>query len=293
MNSQADGNDAQAGSAGGGGHSDAVGPSEKDDAWPRSFNASVPNVARMYDFMLGGKDNFQVDRDAVAKVLEALPQGIEVVVQNRLFLRRAVRFLAGEAGVRQFLDLGSGLPTMQNVHEVAQAVNPEARVVYADHDPVVVAHARALLEVNSRVRAVNADLRYPGRLLASPDAREFLDPIQPVAVLLVSVLHFLPAEEVKRVVGELLETVPAGSYLVVSHGTTDYITDDSAEGLSDAYADSASGGTTPRPRWQILEFFEGWDLVEPGLVGIEFWRPEQPVSVDRPVYYYGGVARKP
>jgi hypothetical protein len=112
-------------------------------------------------------------------------------------------------------------------------------------------------------------------------------------VLLVSVLHFLPAEEVKRVVGELLETVPAGSYLVVSHGTTDYITDDSAAGLSDAYADSASGGTTPRPRWQILEFFDGWDLVEPGLVGIEFWRPEQPVSVDRPVYYYGGVARKP
>jgi len=266
---------------------------DEDHSWPRSFDASVPNVARMYDFMLGGKDNFQVDRDAVEKVLKALPQGIEVVRQNRAFLRRVVRFLAGEAGVRQFLDLGSGLPTMQNVHEVAQEVNPEARIVYADHDPVVVAHARALLEVNPNVRAVKADLRYPRRLLASPDVREFLDLSQPVAVLLVSVLHFLPAEEVKRVVGEVLEAVPAGSYLVVSHGTTDYITDDSAEGLRDAYADSAAGGTTPRPRGQILEFFDGWDLVEPGLAGIEFWRPEEPVSEDRPVYYYGGVARKP
>lgn len=265
----------------------------EDNAWPHNFDSSVPNVARMYDFMLGGKDNFQVDRDAVAKVLEALPESIEVVRQNRAFLRRVVRFLAGEAGVRQFLDLGSGLPTMQNVHEVAQEVNPEARVVYADHDPVVVAHARALLEVNPNVRAVKADLRYPRRLLASPDVREFLDPVQPVAVLLVSVLHFLPADEVKQVTRELLESVPAGSYLVVSHGTTDYLEDGTAAGLSDAYANSAAGGTTPRPRAQILEFFDGWDLVEPGLVGIELWRPEEPVSLDRPVYYYGGVARKP
>jgi hypothetical protein len=222
MNSRADGNDVRAGSApgdGGAGPADASRLPEEDGVWPRSFDPSVPNVARMYDFMLGGKDNFQVDRDAVAKVLEALPEGIEVVRQNRAFLRRVVRFLAGEAGIRQFLDLGSGLPTMQNVHEVA--------------------------------------------------------------------------EEVKRLVGEVLEAVPAGSYLVVSHGTSDYITDDSAAGLSDAYADSAAGGTTPRPRGQILEFFDGWDLVEPGLVGIEFWRPEQPVSADRTVYYYGGVARKP
>lgn len=138
MNSRAGGNDVRAESSQG----------DEDHAWPRSFDASVPNVARMYDFMLGGKDNFQVDRDAVAKVLEALPQGIDVVRQNRAFLRRVVRFLAGEAGIRQFLDLGSGLPTMQNVHEVAQEVDPEARIVYADHDPVVVAHARALLEVD-------------------------------------------------------------------------------------------------------------------------------------------------
>jgi len=296
MNSRADGNDVRAGSApgdGGAGPADASRPPEEDAVWPRSFDPSVPNVARMYDVMLGGKDNFQVDRDAVAKVLEALPDGIEVVRRNRGFLRRVVRFLAGEAGIRQFLDLGSGLPTMRNVHEVAQEVDPEARIVYVDHDPVVVAHARALLEVNPNVRAVKADLRYPERLLASPDVREFLDLSQPVAVLLVSVLHFLPAEEVKRLVGEVLEAVPAGSYLVVSHGTSDYITDDSAAGLSDAYADSAAGGTTPRPRGQILEFFEGWDLVEPGLVGIAFWRPEQPVSADRTVYYYGGVARKP
>jgi O-methyltransferase involved in polyketide biosynthesis len=296
MNGRADGNDVQPGRTrgdGGAGPADASRPREEEGAWPRSFDASVPNVARMYDYMLGGKDNFQVDRDAVAKVLEALPEGIAVVRQNRAFLRRVVRFLAGEAKIRQFLDLGSGLPTMQNVHEVAQEVNPEARVAYADHDPVVLAHARALLEVNPNVRAVNADLRYPRRLLDSPDLREFLDPSRPVAVLLVSVLHFLPAEEVKRVVGEVLEAVPAGSYLVVSHGTSDNITDDSAAGLSEAYAGSAAGGTTPRPRGQILEFFEGWDLVEPGLAGIEFWRPEQPVSADRPVYYYGGVARKP
>jgi len=276
MNSQADGNDVE------------------ERVWSYSFNTSVPNVARMYDFMLGGKDNFQVDRDAVAKVLEALPQGVVVVRQNRAFLRRVVEFLAGEAGIRQFLDIGSGLPTMQNVHEVAQEVNPEARVVYVDHDPVVLTHARALLEVNPYVRAVKADLRYPRRLLDSSDVREFLDLTQPVAVLLVSVLHFLPAaEEVKRVVAEVLEAVPAGSYLVVSHGTTDYLTDDTATGLSEAYADSAAGGTTPRPRRQILEFFDGWDLVEPGLVGIELWRPERPVSTDDRVYYYGGVAKKP
>jgi O-methyltransferase involved in polyketide biosynthesis len=276
MNSRTDGDDAP-----------------KDEVWPHNFNASVPNVARMYDVMLGGKDNFQVDRDAVAKVLEALPVGTVVVRQNRAFLKRVVQFLAGEAGITQFLDLGSGLPTMQNVHEVAQDVNPAARVVYVDHDPVVISHARALLEVNENVRVVNADLRHPASLLASPDVREFLDLTKPVAVLLVSVLHFLPVEEVKRAVGEVLAAVPAGSYLTVTHGTTDYITDDSAAGLNQAYTGSAAGGTTPRPRWQILEFFDGWDLVGPGLVGIELWRPEQPVSIDSPVYYYGGVARKP
>jgi O-methyltransferase involved in polyketide biosynthesis len=265
----------------------------KDEVWPHSFNASVPNVARMYDVMLGGKDNFQVDRDAVAKVLEALPQGTVVVRQNRAFLRRVVEFLAGEAGITQFLDLGSGLPTMQNVHEVAQEVNPEARIVYVDHDPVVITHARALLEVNENVRVVNADLRHPAALLASPDVREFIDLTKPVAVLMVSVLHFLPAEEVKQAVREVLAAVPAGSYLALSHGTSDYLEEGTAAGLNEAYTQSAAGGTTPRPRRQILEFFDGWDLVGPGLVGIELWRPEQPVSIDRPVYYYGGVASKP
>lgn len=167
------------------------------------------------------------------------------------------------------------------------------RILDASVPNVARIYARALLEVNGRVRAVNADLRYPRRLLASPGLREFLDPTQPVAVLLVSVLHFFPAAEVTRIAGEVLAAAPPGSYLVVSHGTTDYITDDSAAGLSEAYANSAAGGTTPRPRGQILEFLDGWDLVHPGLVGIEYWRPEQPVSADRPVYYYGGVARKP
>lgn len=161
----------------------------------QAFDPTVPNVARIYDFLLDGKDNYAADRDAAQRLLDAVPDAARAARDNRRFLGRAVRFLAGEAGIRQFLDIGTGLPTRGNVHEIAQAVSPRARVVYADNDPVVVTHARALLSDSLTVTAVNGDLREPDHLLGLPDVRTFIDWDEPVAVLMVAVLHFLEDHE--------------------------------------------------------------------------------------------------
>jgi len=259
--------------------------------WPVSSTPSTPNVARMYDCMLNGKDYFPVDEDAVATVIEAIPEAVTVCRQNRAFLGRAVRYLAEEAGITQFLDLGSGLPTMQNVHEVAQEIRPDARVVYVDHDPVVVAHARKLLATSPTVQALTADLRYPEHIMGIVGTQRFLDRSRPIAVLLVSVLHFLLEDEVRIAITRLRELLPSGSYLVISHGTTDALNPGEAETLTAAYSESSSGGTNPRSHEEILGFLDGWRVISPGLVDASSWRSDPPEYPTARVLYYGVVAR--
>jgi hypothetical protein len=263
-------------------------------AW--AFDTSVPSVARMYDVLLGGKDNFESDRAAVAKILEFEPGSPLVAQRNRAFLRRAVRFLAGEMGVRQFLDIGSGLPTMDNVHEVAQKADPAARVVYVDNDPVVLSHARALLvsSPDGKCDYVDCDLRDTESILTQ--AKKTLDFSEPVAVMLLAILHFIPDEDDPwEIVRRLMAAVPSGSYLVVSHALSDDLTDTQQEGLNAVYAGTRSGGVDQRPLAGIAQFFSGLELAEPGLVETSAWRP--PVAeVEQYAgkrLFYGGVARKP
>lgn len=228
---------------------------------------NVPNIARMYDFYLGGKDNLAVDREAAAQVLKAAPDAPAMARANRAFLGRAVRFLAEDAGIGQFLDIGAGLPTRENVHEVAQRVNPLADVVYVDHDPVVLAHARALLASGEHTHAAWGDLRDPKRILNA--AGEFVDLNEPVAILLVAVLHFIQDdEEPHRIVKTLMDAVAPGSYLVISHG------EHTPELLEAGRAyEKTSARVALRSQTEISQFFEGLDLVRPGLVRLPHWSP--------------------
>ena len=263
------------------------------------LRTDVPHPARVYDYLLGGKDNYAADRDAAAQGLQRNPHSRIPPRTNREFLRRAVHYLAAEAGIRQFLDIGTGLPTSPNVHEIAQAVDPTARVVYVDNDPIVLAHARALLtsSAQGRTRYVDADLRDPHAILAAPELRATLDLTQPVALLLIAILHFVgDDDQPHRIVGELVEALPPGSYLALSHLTGDF--DPTAwAGVSAVYA--AKGVTMQvRPRPTIEGFFTGLHLVEPGLQVVTGWRPD-PAEVgndaavtDQQVSVYGAVARK-
>jgi hypothetical protein len=261
------------------------------------FDTSVPNVARIYNVLLGGKDNFQADREAAAKILAIEPRAAAVARQNRDFLRRAVRFLAGEAGIRQFLDIGSGLPTEDNVHEVAQSIAPESRVVYVDNDPVVLSHARALLTSSPEGACayVDADLRDSGAIITQ--TAETLDFAGPVAVLLIAILHFIPDEDGPwEITRRLMAAVPAGSYLVISHATTENLKDTSGQDrLNAVYAETASGGVIPRPLPEIRKFFDGLELAEPGVTDIAAWRPAVQGAGNQPgeTLFYAGVGRKP
>jgi S-adenosyl methyltransferase len=263
-------------------------------AWP--FDTTVPNVARMYDALLGGKDNFEADRAAVARVLEIEPRSAVVARRNRDFLRRAVRFLAAEAGIRQFLDIGSGLPTSDNVHQVAQSIAPESRIVYADNDPVVLSHAHALLvsRPEGRCDYIDSDLRDTQAIITR--AAGTLDCAEPVAVLLIAILHFIPdKDDPWDIVRSLMAGVPAGSYLVVSHATPENLADAAGKDkLNAVYADTASGGVTPRPFPEISRFFDGLELAAPGVVDISAWRPAAHGNADNSgrTLFYGGVARK-
>jgi hypothetical protein len=261
------------------------------------IDASVPNAARVYDYFLGGKDNFAVDRELAQKIFGVLPDTADVCRDNREFLQRAVRFLADEAGITQFLDIGSGLPSMGNVHEVAQAAAPGARVAYVDYDPVVLSHARALLANGRDVVAVEGDLRSPEAILANERMRQLLDFSQPVAVLIVAVLHFVSdADRPYDAVRTIMDALPSGSFLVVSQSTPDDVSDDVTEAMKDVYA-NASAQVTPRSFEDIARFFDGLELTEPGLVNVTRWRPNlQPGRPSRPQnrsLIYGGVARKP
>lgn len=234
---------------------------------------SRPNVARMYDYFLGGCHNFAADRAAAEQILTIFPDTGVAAQTNRAFLRRAVRY-AAERGVRQFLDIGAGLPTQGSVHEVVRPIAPDARVVYVDNDEVAVAHARRLLPHDGRTAVARGDLRRPDELLADPVVRALLDLTRPVAVLLVAVLHFVPdADDPYAAVARLRDATAPGSMLALSHLTTDGAPPVSAQEGQQVYQRS-SAPIVPRPHAATARFFDGYDLVEPGLVWLADWRPD-------------------
>ena len=232
-------------------------------------DTSRPSVARMYDYYLGGKDNFAVDRAAAEAMMASVPESVQMVASNRAFLVRAVRYLAAEAGVRQFLDIGSGLPTRQNVHEVAQAAAPDSRVVYVDHDPLAVAHGRALLAVDANTRYIHGDLREPQQILDDPEVGALIDFARPVAVLVVATLHFIgDQDDPAGILSRLRERMAPGSYLVISHILDDPRPHEIGRILNAAGAPS----WYPRTPERILPFFEGFDLIGPGLSLLPHWQ---------------------
>lgn len=233
------------------------------------IDPAVPNIARVYDCLLGGKDNFEVDREHAAELLKRLPQAERLARENRHFLMRAVRFLAEEAGVAQFIDIGAGLPTADNTHQVAQRTNPDARVVYADNDPHVLAHGRALLAGQGATAVVQADMRDPEAIFSHAGTRQLIDFTRPVAVLLVSVLHLVAGDEAAELTGYWRRTLPRGSHLVISHAEDRPALRRAAE----LYQERLGTGTL-RTRDEIVALFEGFELVPPGVVGLPVWRPE-------------------
>ncbi|MET0423232.1 MAG: SAM-dependent methyltransferase [Actinoplanes sp.] len=259
------------------------------------FDSGVAHPARRYNYWLGGKDNFAADRESGDLLAKSYPAARIAARANRAFLQRAVRYLAADAGLRQFLDIGTGLPTANNTHEVAQQVAPDARIVYVDNDPMVMVHARALLTSTpeGQTRYLEEDLRRPEKILADAD---LLDLTRPVGLILVAVTHFLAdQDEARQIVHTLVDALPSGSHLLMSCATTDFLTpelranwDESLRtGRSDVY---------PRTRSQFEEFFTGLDLIDPGIVAVGEWRPdpdaeEKPTPVEASIF--GAVARKP
>ncbi|MFI8348275.1 SAM-dependent methyltransferase [Streptomyces sp. NPDC085596] len=251
------------------------------------------SVARMYDAMLGGQHNFAIDREAVAAFTAIDPQVRTLARANRDFLGRAVRFLT-ESGVRQFIDLGSGIPTQGNVHEVAQAADPDARVVYVDNDPVAVAHSASLLAGNPHAGIIDGDIRKPADILDSPQLRKLIDFERPVAVLMNAILHFItPEEDPGGIVGAFRDALPQGSWLAMSHATNQD-RPDTAAAVGQLYRSRATSPVTARSHDEILGLFSGFDLVEPGLVHVPLWRPDPAGTLpDNPTEYwvYAGVGR--
>jgi hypothetical protein len=246
---------------------------------PPGVDTGKANIARVYDWWLGGEHNFGADQAAARAMITIDPNVRAIARANRAFLGRAVRFLAGEAGIRQFLDIGSGIPTSNNVHEVAQAAAPGARVLYADVDDVAVAHSRLLLDGTPGAAVIQADLRDPARILAAPETRALLDFTRPVAVLLVSVLHFLSDDSrPEEIVATLRDSLPAGSYLVISHACSDGRPDTLAKAKTVYQRKVASEGRA-RSREEITRFFAGFTLIDPGLVWLPQWRPDDPGDV--------------
>jgi hypothetical protein len=269
---------------------------EPETGVPPEIDTSKPHPARLYDYYLGGKNHFAADRELADKVVAAVPGVRTGPRENRAFLGRVVRYLAAEAGIRQFLDIGTGLPTTGSVHEVAQSVDPRCRVVYVDNDPMVLAHARALLTSSpeGRTAYIHADLRSPAEILSSPVVREVLDFTQPVALMLIAVLHFVSDEaRPAGILKTLLDALPSGSYLAASHGTIEHNPPGAATGER-AYQ---SGGVPIhlRDSGVFSELaFSGLELVPPGVVLVSEWRPDSPGP--RPsaaeVNTNGGLARK-
>ncbi|WP_436759574.1 SAM-dependent methyltransferase [Streptosporangium sp. V21-05] len=256
------------------------------DQIPKGVQTHIPNVARMYDYYLGGKDNFPVDRQAAEKALEIVPEIRHGARANRAFLGRTVGFLA-EAGIDQFLDIGTGLPTQNNVHQVA----PDARVVYVDNDPTVLVHGRAILGKNENVTIVEGDVRRPGEILEHPDVRAAIDFDRPVGILLLAIMHFVPdADDPTGIVATLRRAMAPGSHLVLSHVAVD-ARPEAADDVVKAY-DGASSPFVSRTGEEIVRLFDGFDVVEPGIVNLPEWRPVPGTAVPyRGIgsYFLGGV----
>jgi S-adenosyl methyltransferase len=267
-------------------------------AGPAGIDTSVPNVARIYDYILGGKDNFAADRGAAQRLLAGQPDIAGVVRDNRSFIGRVVRFLAGEAGIRQFLDLGAGLPTQDSVHEMAQVIAPDARVVYIDNDPVACTHGQTLLGPRDRVGFALGDLRRPAEILRHPEVLARLDFSQPVGVLCACALHFVPEEEKPhQIIAEYRDALAPGSYLAITHGTTAETPDDDPDGLVEnvrSVYQNASAQIHVRPVKEVVRFFDGFEILDPGVLWMAAWRPDPGTRpAGRPDSLYGGVGRKP
>jgi hypothetical protein len=257
------------------------------------FDTSVPHIARVYDYWLGGTDNFAADRAMGERTLQAYPNLVYSVRANRAFLARAVRFLAGEAGIRQFLDIGTGIPTANNTHEAAQRVAPSSRIVYVDHDPVVLSHAQALLASTPEGACIyiDADLRDPEAILAA--AADTLDFSQPVAVMLIAVMHFIGDDaEASAVMRRLMAACVPGSYVALSHAASDIDAAQMAE-MVRRLNESTAEKTTLRDRAGVTRLFDGLELVEPGVIRAAEWRPDTDPEAASPAALWGGVARKP
>ncbi|WP_329376668.1 SAM-dependent methyltransferase [Streptomyces sp. NBC_01351] len=271
-------------------------------AWaPPGIDISVPSVSRIYDYYLGGSHNFEVDREAARRAMEFIPGLPKIMQANRAFMRRTVRHAVAE-GVTQFLDIGSGIPTFGNVHEIARAATPEARVVYVDHDPVAVAHSRAVLGDDEQTGVVAADLRKPKDILAAPEVARLLDFDKPVTLLLVAVLHFLEdSDDPYDAVAELRDVLAPGSMLILTHASFEGIPvgEEVAGGAVGVYRDIRNP-LVMRSGERIRGFFDGFEMVEPGLVSMPDWRPDRSegdaegeVPEDPYAFSgYGGVGRK-
>jgi S-adenosyl methyltransferase len=265
-----------------------------EPAAPVDIDTSVGHPARVWDYWLGGKDHFPADREVGEHILAAMPQLAVMARADREFLGRSVRYMAEEEGIRQFLDIGTGIPTANNTHQVAQAVAPESRIVYVDNDPIVLVHARALLTSTSDgvTDYIDGDLREPDKILEG--AAKTLDFDQPIAVMLLGILEFVPDhEQAYGIVSQLMDAVPSGSFLAIAHSTNEIET----EAMDEAARRWNEGGSTPltlRNRAELSRFFDGLELLEPGVGSCSLWRPDEDTSYsDREVPQFCGVGRKP
>ncbi|MEV1287887.1 SAM-dependent methyltransferase [Micromonospora sp. NPDC049679] len=264
----------------------------RPDWAPESIDIERPSVARMYDYYLGGSHNFAVDRAAAQAMIAAVPEAPLMAQANRAFLRRAVQFLI-DSGVRQFLDIGSGIPTVGNVHEIAQQAAPDARVVYIDVDPVAVAHSRQILAGNERATVLQEDLRNPARILDRPDVRKLLDFDKPIAVMIVAVLHFVPdSDDPSGIIATLRDALAPGSYLVLSQASDDGRRADERQEAEHVYQ-RTDNPLNVRSRAELTRLFDGFELIEPGLVWVPQWRPDSPESAEdaERAVFIGGVGR--
>ncbi|WP_433472151.1 SAM-dependent methyltransferase [Spirillospora sp. CA-142024] len=265
---------------------------------PPAFDPTVPNESRMHDYLLGGKDNFAADRQAAQQAIELAPELPVLAREGRKFLHRVVRFLAG-AGVRQFLDIGTGLPTQGSVHQIAQAVAPDCRVVYVDNDPVVGVHAQAILNDDPLTTVVQADMRDSELIAGHPNLRKLIDLDQPTALLFFHVLYTIPEDdEVALSVARLGDLMAPGSYMAISHPVSDLCPEVTAR-IAHLYQQQThvirgEPRSNVRTRAEVERLFAGWDLVEPGVAYLTQWRPDhQAIEASRPIWSVGGVGRKP
>jgi hypothetical protein len=268
--------------------------SEPAEVAPPGVNIHVPHSARIYDYWLGGKDNFAVDRAVGEAMVQAIPGMRYMAGENRTFVHRAARDLVAKEGIRQFLDIGTGIPTRPNLHEIAQQIAPETRVVYVDNDPIVLVHARALMISTDEGRSeyIAADVRDPQSILADPVLADTLDLTKPVGLTVIAVLMLLAdADDPWSIVAALRDAMPSGSCLAITHPTADF---NPAE-VDQAVAAATGAGMTlvARSKDEVQRFFGDWQMLEPGLVPVSAWRPDEPVENPEAAYYWAGVARKP